>query len=994
MRNYLVRIFLCLVTCALAGGLAAARTIEFETTEVTEADVTVSPDGELIFTLLGHLSRLPVEGGTAEQLTFGPYYDTDPVFSPDGARVAFVSDRDGSEGNVFVLELATGQITQVTHEPWAARPIWTPDGKTIVYLSVLAEGQIAWWPTLLRRVAVDGQHAETLSPEPRVFRSAFYLPDGRLGWAVAKRDTQWGATTRIEVANSDGSISTLRTLLGYVSPVVASPAGNGLYCRRLLGPWANPIREELLFLELADGAERQIGPARGFRFIAIADMSRFGVDAENKSIYLEDAGRLWKVDIASGRREYIPFRARPKLDIQDPVPPPKWAPEAVGSSARPRTILHPRLSPDGRRLVFGAAGYLWHQRIDGSSPAERLFVGSGFENWPAFSPDGRQLAFVRSEYGRQELRVFDLNSQQMRTVASGWSFSGLSWSPDGQRVIFAEGDPPPGRWVIAATSANNKKEKLLDASGWFPRPHSTDGHFLYYSAEGKFYRLSLKEKADPELVTELARHLSDGLVSQDGKWLAFRRNAEIWVAPLSGEPIKEEDVHQLSPEGGETFAFTPDGSALIYAVGNRVWRHPLEGGDREEIPIGLELRIPTPPPLLLRRVRVLDFPPQAGPADAAGGFGRETSLFIEQGRIRWIGSQRGRRLPRDTVVLDAGGRFAIPGLFDMHVHVRPRLGTFHDPFLAYGVTSVRVPGGWHPLLNTLADRSETTSLPLPRYFWANFFIHRRGTDVSLQIANERDGQTYVRRTKEQGAHFIKIYPRFPWRLQRAVAEEARRQGLPIATHGMSVEEITKGLRLGHAVFEHGFSTRLYDDVIQLLAASRTRWLPTLSAAGGTVLMLRDEPERLKEPNFRAFVPKRCIGEGWARGADTRLLRGAWVERLRRIRAAHHRGLKPLAGTDYGCFYGPSLHWELEFFVQAGIPPLEVLRIATQEAAAAVGAEGDLGTLEPGKLADIVLLDANPLEDIRNTQTIWRVIKGGWLFDPDKLRPPASASTTK
>ena len=92
------------------------RTIEFTTTEVTSPDVTVSPDGEwLIFTMLGHLFQLPVEGGTAEQLTFGPYYDTDPVFSPDGNSIAFVSDSDGSDGNVFVVELASGQITQVTH---------------------------------------------------------------------------------------------------------------------------------------------------------------------------------------------------------------------------------------------------------------------------------------------------------------------------------------------------------------------------------------------------------------------------------------------------------------------------------------------------------------------------------------------------------------------------------------------------------------------------------------------------------------------------------------------------------------------------------------------------------------------------------------------------------------------------------------------------------------------------------------------------------------
>ena len=98
-----------------------------------------------------------------------------------------------------------------------------------------------------------------------------------------------------------------------------------------------------------------------------------------------------------------------------------------------------------------------------------------------------------------------------------------------------------------------------------------------------------------------------------------------------------------------------------------------------------------------------------------------------------------------------------------------------------------------------------------------------------------------------------------------------------------------------------------------------------------------------------------------------------------------RGVPIYPGTDYGCFYGPSLHWGLEFLTQAGLSTLDVLRSATKAAAEAVGAEDDLGTLKPGKLADIVLLDANPLDDIRNTQKIWRVIKGGLLFDPDQLR---------
>ncbi len=160
-------------------------------------------------------------------------------------------------------------------------------------------------------------------------------------------------------------------------------------------------------------------------------------------------------------------------------------------------------------------------------------------------------------------------------------------------------------------------------------------------------------------------------------------------------------------------------------------------------------------------------------------------------------------------------------------------------------------------------------------------------------------------------------------------------------------------------------------------------------------MLRDGPERLADAKLRAFTPEWAIRETeeYLSFMDDQALRGYQALQLAGIRAAHRRGVRIHAGTDAGSWLlpGATLHWELELLVQAGLPPLDVLRIATQQAAESVGAEEDLGTLEPGKLADIVLLDKNPLDDIRNTQTIWRVIKGGWLFDPEKLRPPVPTS---
>ena len=961
------------------------RTIEFATTEVTDPDIAVSPDGKwLIFTMLGHLFRLPVAGGEAKQLTFGPYYDTDVEYSPNGDRVAFVSDRDGSEGNVFTLELATAEITQVTHEPWAGRPSWTPDGKAIVYLRFVREAFKAdpWhsMPALVRRVRWATGETETLSSAPRLFRSVAHLPDGRLAWSVIERGKEsprW--TTRIELRSREGTLDTLGTVPCYADRLVASPIGDGLYghCSQ---SGKVPGSEGLVFLALPEGAEREVAHVSSQSGFAPRG-PLFAIAPDHKSLYVGEAGRLWKISLPAGSREPISFHAQVSLEVRAPTAPPKLAVEP-GSSRRLRKVLSPRLSPDGRTLVFVAAGYIWEQPLNGGS-AHRLFEGHALEREPVFSPDGKQLAFVRDQNGTQEVSVFDFESRQTRTLASGLVYLGLSWSPDGERVLFAERE---GRsfLLVAVSPTDGRRDSLGSAGPWSARPHlSEDGEWLYWSDKGTVYSRPFTEKAgaEPEPITDLVRHVSDGLISPDGRWLAFRRNVEIWAAPLGGkERVREEDVRQLSPEGGDTFAFTPDGSGLIYAVGGHVWRHPLEDGEPEAIPVQLELTRAKPPPVLLRRVRLLDF--------GAGEFGPETSLFIDQGRIRWVGPEPDRPLPSGTVTIDASGRFAIPGLFDMHAHVSHRWVTVLEGFLANGITSVRMLGAWHTWQRALVDRSETTSDPAPRYFWPSFFegLPSVAGDVDVLIENEDEARTYVRRSKDWGADFIKVYTTLSWPLQRAVAEEASRMGLPVAGHGTSAEEVIRSVTLGYASLEHMMNA--VDDILQMLALAGTRWVPTLATEGGVGLLVRDEPDRLEDPKFRAIVPEACFAARWVSVADSTLRsrRESWAETLATMRMAHRRGVKLHAGTDFGCFYGANLHWELEFLVEAGLPPLEVLRIATQDAATAVGAEDHLGTLEPGKLADIVLLDANPLDDIKNTQTIWRVIKGGWVFDPEELRP--------
>jgi Tol biopolymer transport system component/imidazolonepropionase-like amidohydrolase len=967
---------------------AAARTLEFDTTEVTQPAITAAPDGKsFIFNLLGHLFRLQVSGGNATQMTTGPYYDSDPAFSPDGQRIAFVSSRDdGSDGNLFLLDLASGKMSRLTHEFQVGMPSWSPDGKTIAYLSYLRREEYPYGAipgftggapemSTPHTIPVQGGASQRLG-DARPFGAIFILPDGRVAWTALEREGQ-RVTTVVEARTQDGKISRLGTAPGQIGKAAAlAPGGAGLYY---------VSGGSLRLLPFGGGEAKVIGAYPG-------GQARIAVQREGKAVYGAADAKLWRVDLPAGNREQIAWRAHVKMEVAEPLTK-KWTPPA-DTAGQPRAILSPKLSPDGHRLIFMAAGSIWEQALDGSA-AKKLFDDAAFQCDPAISPDGSQLAFIADDHGKRQVRVYDFNTRQQRTLISlggaSWPLF-PSWSADGKSIVFQRTDQisDPYRFIKLDASGGNPAELTNTMGSWTGRPQfSNDGSTLYFTARmgiyANFYRLVLASGAKPEAVTELSRHVHDGLVSSDGKWLAFRRNTEIWLARMEPRLLKDQDFKQFSPEGGRSFNFTPDSMSIVYSEGRKVWRKPLQGGGATEIPVRVTLNPSVAPPLLISHVRVLDA--------NAGKFSEDGSMLIEQGRVRWAGKESRRQIPTNAVKLDGGGRFAVPGLADSHMHTAwSNEQITEDSLIAYGITSVRDVGSRLDLMNALKDRGDFSLLPVPRYFASGDIFEGLMPlwgDAFLEITSKEEAREYVRRWKGLGADFIKLYASLPWYIKTAAAEEAHRLGMPTVGHGLSIEEVTRSINLGFETLEHEGPTN--DDRLKLQAASGVRWDPTRTVSfgygGGREKLANPETFDAK---FRAFIPEDAVAAA-TRGnpkPGTDAERAFWKRSLAPLLTANQMGIKLLDGTDAlmtSIFFGPSTHWELEFFGDADIRPSELLRMATVGNAETVGAGADLGTLESGKIGDLVLLDSNPLEDIRNTMKIWRVVKGGQVFDPAKIR---------
>ena len=418
--------------------------------------------------------------------------------------------------------------------------------------------------------------------------------------------------------------------------------------------------------------------------------------------------------------------------------------------------------------------------------------------------------------------------------------------------------------------------------------------------------------------------------------------------------------------------------------------------------------------------------------DTTGGPSQShRTVVVRNGQIEKINSAtEGDDTEQSAVHVKGKGKFLIPGLWDMHVHMVfgdwfPRGKDVTLPlFIANGITGVRDMGGELEVLQQWRKEISAGTLLGPRIVMSGPMLDgpQPRFPSSIAIKTPEDGRRAVDDLKKRGADFIKLQSLIPRDAVFAIADEARKQGISFVGHVPDSVRASEASSAGQKSFEHligifegsspledeflkgkkteGQFLSTYDpkrasNLFSLLAKNHTWQCPTLVWERGGNLI--DETDFGHDARAR-YAPAYWKDVTWKRfteqivhefNTDDLATRKRFVEKeLEVVNAMHHAGIPFLAGTDTPpgvyVFPGFSLHEELQRFVAAGFSPLEALQTATLNPAKFLGMEARLGTIEKGKLADLVLLDANPLEDIRNTQKIAAVIVNGRYLSREEL----------
>ncbi len=1008
--------------------------VSFTTTEGTWMSLDVSPDGsEIVFDLLGDIYVMPIAGGTARPLTNDAAWNVQPRFSPDGNLISFTSDREGGD-NIFVMNRDGSGVRAITNEDFRLlnNAFWHPEGEYVVarkhFTGTRSLGAGEMW---MYHVSGEGsgiQLTERRNDQQDAGEPAF-SPDGQyLYWSEDmtpgplfqyNKDPHSGIYVIRRLDLETGDITNLTG--GPGGAIRPTPSPNGDYLA-----FVRRVRDKtVLFVrDLASGAEYPIFD--GLSKDQQETWATFGVYPNFAWLPGGDAlvvwaqGGLWRVGVERNvvltTAERIPFQAQVERRIHEAV---RFDIEVHPERFPARMIRHVHTAPDGRSVVFNALGSLWVSDLRGGAPRQLTPQGK-HAFFPEFSPDGRSVVYVGwDDEALATIYTIPVAGGNPRalTTRPGY-YRNPRFSPDGSRIVFERigGDgilgtvhgTEPGLYFI---SAGGGEMTLITRQGREPRfaPDGDRVFFLTGFGIGKEYKSVRFDGGDERTHFDL-QYVNQVVPSPDGRWVAFTdlHNAYIAPFPQTGRPLalardmRSLPVSRITRDAGWYLHWSADGQRVHWSLGPEYFTKEVREafafmrGDGEEVAgppetgydLALEVQADIPSGTIAftgARIITMD-----GDQVIEDG-----TLVVEGNRIVAVGAAGQVTVPAAAEVIDASGTTIMPGMIDVHAHIRPsgsgitpRQSWSYHANVAFGVTTAHDPSANTEMIFSEGEMLRAGRIVGPRLFSTGTILYGADGDFRAIINSLDDARSHLRRLQAVGAFSVKSYNQ-PRRDQRQqVLQAARELGMMVVPEGGSFLQHNLNMIVdGHTGIEHAVPVYpLHDDVVQLWAASDVGYTPTLVVGYGGLWgeeYWYQESDVWEHDRLMSFTPRAIVDPLAIRRGTMPEWDYNHVGLAAAARDLVEAGVRVQLGA-HGQMQGLAAHWELWSFVQGGMTPLQAIRAATLDGAYYLGMDGDLGSLEPGKLADLIVLEANPLEDIRNTDHIRFVMLNGRLYDASTM----------